>query len=165
MRSGALSGVALDCEVSCAGQSFRENLLFTHRGLSGPAVLQASSYWRPGDAIHINLLPDLNLSSWFAQEQARRPKARLSTVLKAVLPNRFVDAIVDDWFADAVMGQLNSEAQRRAALALENWSFRPGGSEGYRTAEVTLGGICTSEFSSKTFEAKRFLGCSLLVRR
>lgn len=155
---GALSGVALDCEVSCAGQSFRENLLFTHRGLSGPAVLQASSYWRPGDAIHINLLPDLNLSSWFAQEQARRPKARLSTVLKAVLPNRFVDAIVDDWFADAVMGQLSSEAQKTAALALENWSFRPGGSEGYRTAEVTLGGICTSEFSSKTFEAKRFPG-------
>jgi predicted Rossmann fold flavoprotein len=155
---GELSGVALDCEASCAGQSFRENLLFTHRGLSGPAVLQASSYWSAGDAIDINLLPDLELSSWLQEEQGRRPKALLSTVLKAVLPNRLVDAISDHWFADAVMGQLSGDAQKRVVLALAHWSFKPGGTEGYRTAEVTLGGICTREFSSKTFEAKRFPG-------
>jgi predicted Rossmann fold flavoprotein len=153
-----LSGVALDCEVSCAGQSFRENLLFTHRGLSGPAMLQASSYWSSGDAIDINLLPDLDLASWLQEEQSRRPKALLSTVLKTVLPNRFVDTIAGHWFADGVMGQLGGEAQKQVALALTRWSFKPGGTEGYRTAEVTLGGICTKEFSSKTFEASRFPG-------
>ncbi|MDB2416681.1 NAD(P)/FAD-dependent oxidoreductase [Pseudomonadales bacterium] len=155
---GELSGVALDCEVSCAGQSFRENLLFTHRGLSGPAMLQASSYWSSGDAIDVNLLPDLDLASWLQQEQSRRPKALLSTVLKTVLPNRFVDTIAGHWFADGVMGQLGGEAQKQVALALTRWSFKPGGTEGYRTAEVTLGGICTKEFSSKTFEASRFPG-------
>jgi predicted flavoprotein YhiN len=155
---GELSGVALDCEVSCAGQSFRENLLFTHRGLSGPAMLQASSYWSSGDAIDINLLPDLDLASWLQEEQSRRPKALLSTVLKTVLPNRFVDTIAGHWFADGVMGQLGGEAQKQVALALTRWSFKPGGTEGYRTAEVTLGGICTKEFSSKTFEASRFPG-------
>ena len=155
---GTLSGVALDCEVSCAGQSFRENLLFTHRGLSGPAVLQASSYWRPGDVVDINLLPDLDASSWLKEEQGRRPKALLSTVLKAVLPNRFVDAIAGYWFDDRVMVQLSGESQKGLVRALGQWSFRPGGTEGYRTAEVTLGGICTKEFSSKTFEAKRFPG-------
>lgn len=155
---GALSGVALDCEVSCAGQSFRENILFTHRGLSGPAVLQTSSYWRSGDVIDINVLPDLDVFLWLQEEQSRRPKALLSTVLKALLPNRFVDAIAGHWFVDRVMNQLSDEDQKLVVSALELWSFRPAGTEGYRTAEVTLGGLCTSEFSSKTFEAKRFPG-------
>ena len=155
---GALSGVAVDCEVSAGGQSFRENLLFTHRGLSGPAVLQASSYWSPGDAIEINLLPDLDLASWLQNEQSRRPKALLSTVLKAVLPNRLVGEVTGYWFTDTVMNQLSGDDQSRVVSAFQHWLFRPDGTEGYRTAEVTLGGICTEEFSSKTFESKRFPG-------
>lgn len=155
---GALSGVAVDCEVSAGGQSFRENLLFTHRGLSGPAVLQASSYWSPGDAIEINLLPDLDFASWLQNEQNRRPKALLSTVLKAILPNRLVGAVTGYWFADTVMSQLSRDDQSTVVSAFQHWLFRPAGTEGYRTAEVTLGGICTEEFSSKTFESKRFPG-------
>ncbi len=153
-----LSGVGLECEVTCAGQSFQESLLFTHRGLSGPSVLQISSYWRPGDVIYINLLPGLDLAQRLQTEQARRPKALLSTVLKGLLPKRFVDAISGHWFIDRVMSQLSAEEQKRLLLAIQHWPFKPGGSEGYRTAEVTLGGLCTDEFSSKTFEAKRYPG-------
>ncbi|NCF45379.1 MAG: aminoacetone oxidase family FAD-binding enzyme [Proteobacteria bacterium] len=153
-----LSGVAIDSMVSAGGQAFRENLLFTHRGLSGPAILQASSYWRPGDPVEINLLPDLDLASWLAAQQQQRPKALVSTTLKAVLPNRFVDAVANQWFRDQTLGSLSNVQRQQIVSAFTQWIFKPGGSEGYRTAEVTLGGICTEEFSSKTFEAKRYQG-------
>jgi len=155
---GDLSGVALDSEVSCGDQSFRENLLFTHRGLSGPAMLQASSYWHPGETVWIDLVPDVELQEWLLAQQQNRPKAQLATVLKTLLPNRFVDAIAGAWFEDVQLGNLSAQAREELARALQQWMFKPGGSEGYRTAEVTLGGISTDEFSSKTFEAKRFPG-------
>ena len=153
-----LSGVAIDSMVSAGGQAFRENLLFTHRGLSGPAILQASSYWQPGEPLEINLLPDLDLASWLAARQQQRPKGLVSTVLKTVLPNRFVDAVTNQWFNDQTLGSLSKAQNQHVVDVLTQWTFKPGGSEGYRTAEVTLGGIRTEEFSSKTFEAKRYKG-------
>lgn len=153
-----LSGVAIDCEVTSRGQMFRENLLFTHRGLSGPAILQASSYWGEGETLSINLLPDLQLAVWLQEQQQQRPKARLSTVLKTVLPNRLVDALANQWFDDQTLADLSAEQRQQLSVQLSQWAFKPGGTEGYRTAEVTLGGISTDEFSSKTFEAKRYPG-------
>ena len=151
-----LSGVAIDCEVTSRGQTFRENLLFTHRGLSGPAILQASSYWAEGESLSINLLPDLQLPVWFQEQQRQRPRAQLSTVLKTVLPNRLVDALAGQWFDDLSLADLSTDQRLQLAAQLGQWAFKPGGTEGYRTAEVTLGGISTDEFSSKTFEAKRY---------
>jgi predicted Rossmann fold flavoprotein len=151
-----LSGVAIDCEVTSRGQTFRENLLFTHRGLSGPAILQASSYWAEGESLSINLLPDLQLPVWFQEQQRRRPRAQMSTVLKTVLPNRLVDALAGQWFDDLSLADLSTDQRLQLAAQLGQWAFKPGGTEGYRTAEVTLGGISTDEFSSKTFEAKRY---------
>lgn len=151
-----LSGVAIDCEVTSRGQTFRENLLFTHRGLSGPAILQASSYWAEGESLSINLLPDLQLPVWFQEQQRQRPRAQLSTVLKTVLPNRLVDALAGQWFDDLSLADLRTDQRLQLAAQLGQWAFKPGGTEGYRTAEVTLGGISTDEFSSKTFEAKRY---------
>ena len=155
---GPLSGVAIDCEVTSRGQTFRENLLFTHRGLSGPAILQASSYWGEGESLAINLLPELQLSQWLKEQQHRRPKAQLSTVLKTVLPKRLVDALAGQWFDDRTLADQSAEQREHLTRQLTQWTFKPGGTEGYRTAEVTLGGISTDEFSSKTFEAKRYPG-------
>lgn len=154
----ALSGVAVDCEITCCRQSFRENLLFTHRGLSGPAILQASSYWRPGDDVNINLLPALDVLSWLRQLQQDRGKMLLSTALKNLLPNRLIEAVIDCWFDDQILGDMNAVQCEQVARCLQAWRFRPGGTEGYRTAEVTLGGLATTEFSSKSFEAKGYPG-------
>lgn len=153
-----LSGVAVDCEIGCSGQFFRENLLFTHRGLSGPAILQASSYWRAGDVVDINLLPELDVLSWLRQLQQDRGKISLSTALKSLLPNRLIDLLIDRWFDDQILGDMSAAHCDDVAKHLQAWRFRPGGTEGYRTAEVTLGGLATTEFSSKTFEAKGYPG-------
>lgn len=157
-KLSALSGVAVDCEVSCNGQSFRENLLFTHRGLSGPAILQASSYWRPGDDVNINLLPDHDVLAWLQQMRQDRGKVLLATALKALLPNRLVEVVINRWFDDQVLGDMSARQCEQVAAHLQAWRFRPGGTEGYRTAEVTLGGLATTEFSSKSFEAKNYPG-------
>lgn len=153
-----LSGVALDSTVTCHGQTFRENLLFTHRGLSGPAILQISSFWQAGEKVDIDLLPELDVNAWLSEQQHQRGKAKLSTVLKTVLPNRFVDSVITHWFAEKPLAELTAAEREQIASQLKQWEFKPGGTEGYRTAEVTLGGISTTEFSSKTFEAHRYPG-------
>ena len=153
-----LSGVAVDCEISSSGQSFRENLLFTHRGLSGPAILQASSYWRPGEDVNINLLPEYDVLAWLHQMRQDRGKILLSNALKGLLPNRLVEAVIDRWFDDQTLGDMSAAQCEEVARQLQAWRFRPGGTEGYRTAEVTLGGLATTEFSSKSFEAKNYPG-------
>ena len=153
-----LSGVAVDCEISSSGQSFRENLLFTHRGLSGPAILQASSYWHPGEDVNINLLPEDDVLVWLHQMRQDRGKILLSNALKGLLPNRLVEAVIDRWFADQTLGDMSAAQCEQVAGQLQAWRFRPGGTEGYRTAEVTLGGLATTEFSSKSFEAKNYPG-------
>ncbi|MEM1402684.1 MAG: NAD(P)/FAD-dependent oxidoreductase [Pseudomonadota bacterium] len=153
-----LSGISLPAEVTCGGMSFREDLLFTHRGLSGPAMLQISSFWREGDAVLIDLLPAVKAAQWLREQRDEHAQQQLSTLLKSVLPKRLVDLLAAHWFDDRRIAEVSSEDLDRLGDRLNGWRFRPGGSEGYRTAEVTLGGINTDEVSSKTFEVKSWPG-------
>lgn len=155
---GDLSGISLDAEVSCGEISFRENILFTHRGLSGPSILQISSFWREGGVVLINLLPELDAETWLLDERALSPKVHLSSLLKKHLPNRLVDYLTKHWFADQKIGSFTHAELDEIANRLNAWSFKPGGTEGYRTAEVTLGGISTDEVSSKTFAVTKVPG-------
>ncbi len=157
-RYAALSGISVDTVATVNGVSFRENLLFTHRGLSGPAMLQVSSYWREGGTVLINLLPDLDASDWLQTAQQQNPRQQLSSVLRSVLPRRLVDAINGDWFEDDKIGNIAGATLRELGEHLNAWAFKPNGTEGYRTAEVTLGGIDTNAVSSKTFELKQLPG-------
>jgi predicted Rossmann fold flavoprotein len=155
----ALSGTSVeDCLVSCNGQSFRENILFTHRGLSGPAILQVSSYWQPGDAIEINLLPHLDLPSWLEQQRQERPNTELKTLLGEVFTRKMAGLLTEHWFASRPLKQYSSAELEAIALRLGAWQLVPAGTEGYRTAEVTLGGVDTREVSSKTMESQKVPG-------
>lgn len=153
-----LSGISFIGKVSCNGQSFEEGVLFTHRGLSGPAILQISSYWREGDSVFINCLPNKNLLAWLIEQREATPQQRLSMLLRSQLPRRFVDKVAESWFEDAKIGSCSPKQLAEVAERFANWEFRPGGSEGYRTAEVTLGGISTDELSSQTFECTKVSG-------
>lgn len=153
-----LSGTSADCVAACNGESFRENLLFTHRGLSGPAILQISSFWNPGDAVEINLLPDRDPLAWLEGQQAARPDAELRTVLAEVFTKKMAALLVEHWFAPKLMKQHTPAELRAVADRLAAWRVVPGGTEGYRTAEVTLGGVDTREVSSKTMESRRSPG-------
>ena len=158
----SLSGISVDAIVTSNAVSFRENVLFTHRGLSGPAILQVSSYWREGDSVCIDLLPETNVVDWLTGERKTMPQRRLVTLLKTKLPNRVVDVLldarVDHWFEDIRVGSCSSQQIAEIGAQLKAWEVKPGGCEGYRTAEVTLGGIDTDEVSSKTFELKQVSG-------
>jgi len=149
-----LSGTSVeDCLVSCNGQSFRENILFTHRGLSGPAILQISSYWQPGDRVHINLLPHLDLPQWFAEQQRERPNAELKTLLGELFTRKMAGLLAEHWFVSKPLKQYTPAELEQIAAQLADWQLVPAGTEGYRTAEVTLGGVDTREVSSKTMES------------
>jgi predicted Rossmann fold flavoprotein len=153
-RLGDLAGVSLDAEVRCAGGRFRESLLFTHRGLSGPAILQISSYWqRAGNAepIHIDLLPEVDVRGWLASH--RQSRELPATVLAERLPRRFAQQWCADRSLAVPMAQLGERALDAAARDLADWQVRPSGTLGYNKAEVTLGGIDTRGLSSKTLEA------------
>ncbi|MDO8186688.1 NAD(P)/FAD-dependent oxidoreductase [Conexibacter sp. JD483] len=154
-----LSGTSVEeCVVSCNGESFRENILFTHRGLSGPAILQISSFWRPGDVVEINLLADRDAFEWLQREQAARPNSELKTVLGEVFTKKLAALLVERWFAAKPMKQHTPAELRAIADRLAAWRVAPAGTEGYRTAEVTLGGVDTREVSSKTMESRRSPG-------
>jgi predicted Rossmann fold flavoprotein len=153
-----LSGISIDATLTCGGVSFRENILFTHRGLSGPGVLQISSFWREGASVLINLLPDDNAATWLIRQREKNPQQRLVTLLKTRFPNRLVEQIAGDWFDDIKLGSYSPKQLEQVGRRFNHWEFRPGGTEGYRTAEVTLGGIDTDELSSKTFELKKVVG-------
>ena len=153
-RYGDLSGVSVDAEVSCRGARFRESLLFTHRGLSGPAILQVSSYWQDGpaaDPIHVNLLPGTDARAWLAEH--RRAKAHLATLLAERIPRRFAQAWCDVHGFAGPMAELSDKALGEAARGLADWPVHPSGTLGYNKAEVTLGGVDTRGLSSKTMEA------------
>ena len=154
----SLSGISVAAAVACNGISFRENILFTHRGLSGPAILQISSYWREGDPVVIDLLPEIDAADWLTAQREKTPQQRIVSLLRTRLPNRLVEAIAGDWFPDVKIGSCSPRQVAELGALLNGWEFRPGGSEGYRTAEVTLGGIDTDEVSSKTFELKKVPG-------
>jgi predicted Rossmann fold flavoprotein len=153
-----LSGISVACLVSCNDQSFRENILFTHRGLSGPAILQISSFWHPGDAVEINLLPDHDAREWLQGQQAARPDSELKTVLGEVFTRKMATLLADHWFASKPMKQYTPAELRDIADRLGAWKVVPAGTEGYRTAEVTLGGVDTREVSSKTMESLKSPG-------
>ena len=153
-RYGDLAGVSLEVEAWCGAGRFRENLLFTHRGLSGPAILQVSSYWQDagGSApIHIDLLPGVDVRAWFASE--RRAPATLANLLAQRMPRRLAHQWCEAHALDVPMVQLRDRALADAVRALTDWEVRPSGTLGYNKAEVTLGGVDTRGLSSKTMEA------------
>jgi hypothetical protein len=150
----ALSGISLEAVVSLGKRSFREALLFTHRGLSGPAILQISSYWRPGEAITVNLLPDADAAALLADRRVSRPKAELKTIFGELLPQRLGQALCDLHLPNPVMANCSKVVLAQAAGLLNGWRLTPTGSEGYATAEAMAGGIDTAGLSSKTMEAR-----------
>jgi predicted Rossmann fold flavoprotein len=153
-----LSGTSVDCLVSCNGKSFRENILFTHRGLSGPAILQISSYWLPGQAVEINLLPDRSVPDWLQQQRLDRPNAELKTLLGEVFTKKMAQLLCEQWFSSKPIKQYTHAELAAIADKLAAWQLVPAGTEGYRTAEVTLGGVDTREVSSKTMESLKSPG-------
>ncbi len=153
-----LAGVSITATLAAGDAAFTEGVLFTHRGLSGPAALQVSSYWTPGEALRIDLLPGRAGARDLREAKADRPRARLRSVLSALLPRALVVELESlEWtlHADTAMAQIPDGELERIATRLHDWSLRPAATEGYRTAEVTLGGIDTAELSSKTMEARR----------
>ncbi len=146
----ALSGVSLDVVARLGRTRFREAMLFTHRGLSGPAILQISSYWREGQEISIDLLPDTDAVAFLKERKRTRPRAELRTVLGEVLPQRLAEA----WAMEGAMAGLRDRDLEALAARLKAWKIVPTGSEGYAKAEVTVGGVDTSGLSSRTMEAR-----------
>ena len=157
-RFDGLSGVSMDSNIECNGQSFRENILFTHKGLSGPGVLQISSYWQPGNTITVNCLPDVDLGQHLKNMQQKTPNKHLIKVLKNHFPERTIKAFCDPLDTSKPLQNYKHEELESIANLFQKWHFIPSGTEGYRKAEVTLGGVNTDEISSKTFEAKKVKG-------
>ena len=139
------------------GARFREAALFTHRGLSGPAILQVSSYWRPGEEIRIDFLPD-RAPGWLAEAKRAAPRATIRSILRETLPERLAGALAERLGLDGELSASTDKALRSVEERLKAWSFRPNGSEGFAKAEVTVGGISTAELSSKTMEARKVTG-------
>jgi predicted Rossmann fold flavoprotein len=153
-----LSGVSLFATVNAGGAAFTEDILFTHRGLSGPAALQASSYWEPGDDIVIDLLPATDVDDLLLRAKSDHPKSLLRSILADQLPKAFVAELQEMLWpesADKPLGDWSDAAIRLVAANLSSWTVRPAATEGYRTAEVTRGGVDTNELSSKTMQCKR----------
>jgi predicted Rossmann fold flavoprotein len=152
-----LSGVSVPSVITAEdGTMFRENLLFTHRGLSGPAVLQISSYWQSGEFVSINLLPECSLDEFLNEQRAAHPNQSLKNTLAMQLPKRLVECLQQlGQIPDVTLKQLNLRDQQQLVETLTAWRVQPNGTEGYRTAEVTLGGVDTHELSSRTMEAKK----------
>lgn len=155
-----LAGVAVPSVITAEnGTVFRENLLFTHRGLSGPAVLQISSYWQPGEFVSINLLPDVDLETFLNEQRNAHPNQSLKNTLAVHLPKRLVERLQQlGQIPDLSLKQLNVRDQQTLISTLTDWRVQPNGTEGYRTAEVTLGGVDTNELSSRTMEARKVHG-------
>jgi len=153
-----LSGIAVDCTVSNERTEFRENILFTHRGLSGPVILQVSSYWQPGEAITINLLPDLDLPDFLRTKQSSHPKMKLKNILHELLPKRLISAILTASDLDTYLHSISNQKFTDITKQLQQKQIKPNGTEGYRTAEVTLGGVDCNELSSKTMESCKVPG-------
>ena len=151
-----ISGVSLPVTAQANGTVFPEDMLFTHRGLSGPAILQISSYWQPGDEVVVNMSPQTDISQFLATQQQAHPEQELKTALAKLLPKRLVEKLIE---IKAIHNQplkaLHSKSINQIADTLHSYVFKPNGTEGYRTAEVTIGGVDTDYLSSKTMEAKQ----------
>ena len=157
-RLADLSGVALPVVATSHGQSFENFMLVTHRGISGPAILQVSSFWQPGDALHLDLLPGHDALDTLQALQRERPAAELKTVLGELLPRRFAQRLCEHWLQSRPLKQYNLPQLREVADVLQSWPLVASGTEGYRTAEVTLGGVDTDDLSSSTMQSRRVPG-------
>jgi predicted Rossmann fold flavoprotein len=156
--SARLSGVSLPAALTCGSAVFTEQILFTHRGLSGPAALQASNYWQPGESIALNLLPGQDAGQLLQDAKARQPKSLLRTVLASAMPRALVlelERLLWPLHVERSIGQIPNAVLQALAGTLQSWLLKPSGTEGYRTAEVTLGGVDSREVSSKTMESER----------
>jgi predicted Rossmann fold flavoprotein len=157
-RLTPLAGVSVDAVAGCRKTTFAEAMLFTHRGLSGPAILQISSYWREGDEIVLSMLPGVNLFEELRAARAQNGRQALQTALSAFLPKRLAQLIAETEKGPANLADYSDKRLRTIDEAVNRWRFKPAGSEGYRTAEVTLGGVDTRELDSRTMEAKAVPG-------
>jgi predicted Rossmann fold flavoprotein len=151
-RFEELSGVSFNSLVSNEKINFRENTLFTHRGLSGPAILQISSYWQAGEALSINMSPDINLETELKLAKSQYPTKLLKNVLSEYLPKRLIEVIIAREIADIRITELSHQALEKIADSINDWQVKPNGTEGYRTAEVTLGGVDCNALSSVTMQ-------------
>lgn len=157
-KFSALSGIAVPCVVSNQKQHFAENLLFTHRGLSGPAILQISSYWRPGEKVEINLLPHSDLAQELKTQRQQKQKSKLKTVLEAYLPKRLLSCLLSEQSLNTTLPDMSDKHIDQIAEQINCWTIKPNGTEGYRTAEVTCGGVDCDALSSQTMESKNVPG-------
>lgn len=154
-----LSGVSVDTEVSVNGVKFRENILFTHTGLSGPAILQASLYWNPGDSIAINLVPEIDMHDWLLDKKKQGAKAEVKNILTQFFTKRFAERLCELYLQnDAPLMQISDDTLSNFGKTLNAWTLFPAKDGGYGRAEVTRGGVDTNELSSKTMEAKKVPG-------
>jgi predicted Rossmann fold flavoprotein len=153
-----LAGVSSEAIVSCRGQSFREAILFTHRGLSGPAILQISSYWRQGDTISLDLAPEHDATAFLLERKHSRPKAEVKTVLAEIMPARLAQSLAETCLPSRQMANIPDRILAAFATRLKCWEVQPTDSEGWPKAEVTLGGIDTRHLSSKTMETREVPG-------
>ena len=157
-RLKPLAGVAVDAVVACGKTRFSEAMLFTHRGISGPSILQISSYWREGDEIRIAMLPEMDIFEALREQRKQNGKQALQTALALYLPRKLAQTIAEDIGATGHLADMSDKMFRRVEAAINDWRIKPAGSEGYRTAEVTLGGVDTRELDSRTMEAKSVPG-------
>ncbi|KXO76219.1 NAD(P)/FAD-dependent oxidoreductase [Brucella anthropi] len=157
-RLKPLAGIAVDAVVSCGKTKFAEAMLFTHRGISGPSILQISSYWREGDEIRIAMLPETDIFEALREQRKQNGKQALQTALALYLPRKLAQTIAEDIGATGHLADMSDKTFRRVEAAINDWCIKPAGSEGYRTAEVTLGGVDTRNLDSKTMEAKSVPG-------
>lgn len=153
-RMAAMAGISVDAIVRCNNAEFREGLLFTHRGLSGPSILQISSYWQKGDAISVNLCPNQNVFSFLKGVRTSRGKQAVQTVLGDILPRKLVDDILQDCQLKGNLADQPDKQLQRIADRVHRWEIHPNGTEGYRTAEVMLGGVDTNALHARTLEAR-----------
>jgi len=158
-----LSGISVEAIVNCNNAYFRENILFTHRGISGPAILQISSYWNPGNEIAIDILPDIDLEQDLLNKKKQTPEKQLKTILAEYLPKNLIKEFLDYEFNNlylynSLLKQLDLKHIQYTHEVFKNWKIKPSGTEGYRTAEVTIGGVDVNQVSSKTMEVNSVKG-------
>lgn len=153
-----LSGIAVPCAVSNEKQTFTENILFTHRGLSGPVILQISSYWQVGERITVNFLPNKNVISLLKEKRSEKTKNQLKNILSDFLPKRLLEVLIDQQLLTLSIQDISNQQMIEIANKIEQWKIKPSGTEGYRTAEVTLGGVNCAAISSKTMESNTISG-------
>jgi len=153
-----LSGIAVPCVVSNNKQSFKENVLFTHRGLSGPAILQISSYWQAGESVMVNFLPEINVVEALQDKRSNHIKMQLNNILAEWLPKRLIAVLISAKLLEMSIQDISDKQINEIAQAIESWQIKPNATEGYRTAEVTLGGVDCTAISSKTMESQAVPG-------